>query len=68
MVSIRCQAACNKALRPTVRSKLSPSGDVMIQNVAFARRFTDVLIAMTPVARSGDAAIVVEIPSRCALQ
>jgi hypothetical protein len=68
MVSIRCQAACNKALQPTVRSELSPSDDVMIQNVVFARRFIDVLIAITPVARSGDAEIVVEIESRWALE
>jgi hypothetical protein len=33
----------------------------MIQNVAFARRFLDVLIAMTPVPRSLNAEIVVEI-------
>jgi hypothetical protein len=41
--------------------RLSPSGDVMMQNVAFARRFIDVLIAITPVARSVCAEIVVEI-------
>jgi hypothetical protein len=61
MVPIRCRAACNKALRPTIRSKLSLSGDVMIQNVAFARRFSDVLIATTPVVRSVYAGIAVKI-------
>jgi hypothetical protein len=33
----------------------------MIQNVAFARRFIDVLIAITPVARAVCAEIVVKI-------
>jgi hypothetical protein len=60
MVSILCRAACNKALRPTARSEVSPSGDVMIQNVAFARRFNDILIAIAPVAHSLYAGIVVE--------
>jgi hypothetical protein len=44
-----------------VRSKLSPSGDVMIQNVAFARRFVDVFIAATLVARSLHAGIAVTL-------
>jgi hypothetical protein len=61
MSSIRCRAACNKALRPTVRSKLSPSDDVVIRNVAFARRFMDVTIATKLVACSLHAGIVVMV-------
>jgi hypothetical protein len=59
MSSIRCRAACNKALRPTVRSKLSPSGDAANQTVAFARRFVGSLIAMSLVGHSRCAGIVV---------
>jgi hypothetical protein len=61
MSSIRCRAACNKALRPTVRSKLSPSGDVVFQNVAVARRFVDVFIAITLIAHPPHAGIVATI-------
>ena len=45
MWSIRCRAACNKALRPNDGSKLSPSGDVATQSVAFARRFVGSAVA-----------------------
>jgi hypothetical protein len=56
MCSIPCRAACNKALRPTVGSKLSPSGDVASQTVAFARRFADspIAIALRHRSSSGD--------------
>jgi hypothetical protein len=59
MGPIRRQAACNKALRPTVGSKLSPSGDVATQTVAFARRFADSAIVTVLLHRSSSGDCVV---------
>jgi hypothetical protein len=40
-----------------VRSKLSPSGDVAIQTVAFARRFADFFITFALALHSFDAGV-----------
>jgi hypothetical protein len=66
MCSIPRRAACNKALRPIVASKLSSSGDVATQTVAFARRFAEFVVAAALLDRShgGGRAVTVADTSR----
>jgi hypothetical protein len=44
-----------------VRSKLSPSGDVAIQTVVFARRFADFFITFALALHSFDAGVAVTV-------